>query len=448
MCCLWLPLLTLAAARVMQVQDAPVVTAPAAPRVETPESAKYGMEDVKSFVRQIPGEVQSYWRRGKKGTGALLANRRKANVLRQDALKRGGLSALSYPDLQVLQKSGEDVGKAVKSGLLFWFAPQLFYLYLFSNPKSLPSSFETPEGRERRYSALARVRTPATFELLSTLEEHAAAGPPRSIFSFDILPKKGAKAAAEAESARATEVLTARSKARALEKLRSVTATPGPEAKAYEPLAKIQRRVDKLRAKDSKAAAMKVVPTGAGKVSLLGVSPPVLKAACRLIGSSGPQPNVLRRAALGTHLERLVLEDAALAKHGLGALDRDELLEACLDRGLGSPAASDKRLRQLLGEWVSLTRRFAGDAEPHRLRLAALAVCATSSVREQDAGALPQLVYTTPQPAKVRNEVLKTALSAAMLAGAQNAMRTRSSDESEPPESWQQAPPEDAWQVP
>jgi len=448
MCCLWLPLLALAAARVPEVHGAPVVTAPRAPRLKRPVSARYGVE---GYVRQIPGEVRSLWRRGKKGAGDLLANRKKASELRTGALKRGGLPALSYPDLKVLDKSGEDSGTALRNGLTFLFAPRFFFLNLLCNPnaKALPSSFETPEGRERRYSALARARTPATFELLTKLEDNAAAGPP------SLLPKKGAKAAAEAESARATRVLTARSKARALKELRSVTATPGPSAKAYEPLAKIQQRVEKLRAKNAKnaknakKASLKMVPTGAGKASLLGVSPPVLKAACRLIGSSGPQPGVMRRTALGTHLERLVREDAALAKHGLGKLGRDELLEACLDRGLGSTAASDKRLRQLLGEWVSLMRRFGGGAEPHRLRLAAMAVCATSSVRE-DTNALPQLVYAKPAPvlaqstrlAPVWENVLKAAVGAAIFAGAQTTMPTHSSAGSELSESVSE--PEDA----
>lgn len=143
--------------------------------------------------------------------------------------------------------------------------------------------------------------------------------------------------------------------------------------------------------------------SGAGKVALLGISPPALKAGCKLIGVSGPQPGVLRRSALGKHLEQLVEEDGVLRRTGVGALTHVQLTEACLDRGFGSSALSAAQLRALLGTWLRVvdSRRpgaaaAAGvDLEPHRLRLAAMAAMAASSVRDERESLvmLPRLLY-------------------------------------------------------
>ena len=138
------------------------------------------------------------------------------------------------------------------------------------------------------------------------------------------------------------------------------------------------------------------------KVALLGISPPCLKAGCKLIGSCGWQPGVLRRAALGKHLEMLVAEDAVLEARGSKSLTRPQLIEACLDRGFGSDACSDAQLRSLLDEWLRVHAHAAAAAkaagtplEPHRLRLAAMAACAAASVRSerQSLSVLPRLVY-------------------------------------------------------
>ena len=105
---------------------------------------------------------------------------------------------------------------------------------------------------------------------------------------------------------------------------------------------------------------------------------PALKAGCALVGVSGPLPGPLRRATLRKHLANLIDEDASLARNSssIGRLTRDQLLEACADRGLGGSRVRDSELRRELRQWLALVgaKGYASDAvEPHRLRLAALA---------------------------------------------------------------------------
>ena len=147
--------------------------------------------------------------------------------------------------------------------------------------------------------------------------------------------------------------------------------------------------------------------TGTGKVALLGISAPALKAGCKLIGVSGPQPGFLRRQALGKHLEQLVAEDAVLRRTGTASLSREQLTEACLDRGFGSAALSDAQLRARLDGWLGVLGARKGGAgagaaagspplEPHRLRLAAMAAMASTSARDERESLmqLPRLLYT------------------------------------------------------
>ena len=86
--------------------------------------------------------------------------------------------------------------------------------------------------------------------------------------------------------------------------------------------------------------------------------------------------------------------------------EREDLLEACLDRGFGSTALSDDQLRRQLNEWLELVRSrgdaaagasaAGGEFEPHRLRLAAMSACATAAIRREadSMSVLPRLVYS------------------------------------------------------
>ena len=101
----------------------------------------------------------------------------------------------------------------------------------------------------------------------------------------------------------------------------------------------------------------------------------------------------------GVSEEQLVEADEVLAANGVATLSREQLTEACLDRGFGSDLLTDAELRQRLEAWLQLVRprnapKNAPTYEPHRLRLAAMAACAAASVRDEreSLSTLPRLL--------------------------------------------------------
>ena len=346
------------------------------------------------FVRGIPGMVKSNWQQFRSGTSLMWQNGKAASAVKKRVRLNG--DALAYSELQLLRKNGEDTGKLMQAGFVWIFVPELFPALLYFYPRALPSTFESEAGRTKRHATLTRLRTVACLELLGTLEEQAATR---------TTGRKGKAAANAVETAERT--LRAGSAGRALTYVQVIAKPPEAGEKGYEELAKIQKRISQRAAKAAKKS--RSPPTkagqvsGAGKVALLGISQPCLKAGCKLIGASGPQPGPLRRAALGKHLELLVEEDAVLAASGTSSLSRAQLTEACLDRGFGSDAMNDAQLRSRLNAWLGLVgSRAAGKAaacgealEPHRLRLAAMAACAATSVRSEreSMSVLPRLLY-------------------------------------------------------
>ena len=173
---------------------------------------------------------------------------------------------------------------------------QLLYFY----PRALPSTFESAEGRDKRQTSIARMRTAAALQLLMTLEEQAAG--------------KGKKALAAARYCEmAEQLLRAGSTKRALAYVQGCAQEPTDDEASHKALAKIATREAKRGAKARGARQVRVGKvTGAGKVALNGLSQPALKAGCKLIGVSGPQPGPMRRGALGRHLEQLIEEDRVL----------------------------------------------------------------------------------------------------------------------------------------
>lgn len=354
------------------------------------------VQDLKASMSNMPAMIRDNVKRFQVGTKQMWLNGKAAGVVRR-RVERGG-EALSYAELQLLRRSGEDTFKLLRAGAMWLVAPELFPVLLYFYPRALPSTFETETDRERRRGTLARMRTAAALELLSTLEEQKATN-------------TGRKALAAAEQCEAAELLLrAKSSSHALAFVQGRARALAPEAKIYKHYNRIaEREAQKRRPrKDGKVPEVSVgQSSGLGKAALMGLSQPVLKAGCKLIGVSGPQPGMFRRGALGAHLEGLALEDSILAAQGTSVLGREELVEACLDRGFGSTALNDAQLRRLLDEWLHLVRSRGDVAvaggegvqgalfEPHRLRLAAMAACATAAVRREadSMSVLPRLVY-------------------------------------------------------
>lgn len=348
--------------------------------------------NVGTAIKSLPKTIKTSLSQFKQGTGQMWRNSKEASAIRKrvaqlSPVPAGPADALTYGELVLLRKAGEDTMKLLQAGAVWLFVPELFPAMLYFYPRALPSTFESEQGREKRHGTLARMRTRSAFELLATLEEQAAG--------------KGSKAIAAASMAVTAEsLLRAKDANKALAYLQPSAVVPSEGDKAYKGLAKVNERDAKRRAKGSGKLRVGEV-RGAGKQALNGIPQPVLKAGCKLIGVSGPQPGPLRRATLGKHLEHLVEEDEVLSVVGVESLSREQLAEACLDRGFGSDQLSDAELRARLDAWLKLvsarTHGKGGSTmyEPHRLRLAAMAACATTSVRNEreSLSTLPRLLF-------------------------------------------------------
>lgn len=324
-------------------------------------AAQFDDFDLGKTVRGFPAACKTNFARFRTGTGQMWVNHKAANVVKRSVKKEGHL--LSYGELQLIRHAGEDASKLLQASVLWLFAPELLPALLYFNPKALPSTFETEKGREKRHASMVRMRGATVVELLGRLEDNAAG--------------TGKKALASAGYCADAEVM--------------LRARGAPQT-----LAPVEGFLTPEPAEPAKGRPRPARKKGAGKLTLKGLPPPLLKACCKLIGASGPQPGPMRRAALGKHLEHLVEEDAVLARVGTASLTRAELLEACIDRGFGAPTLDDKRLRSLLDEWLGLVHESNGLAgEPHRVRLAAMGYCALASSRRRDEASnkLPRMLY-------------------------------------------------------
>lgn len=201
----------------------------------------------KAFVASVPGMVRSNLRIFRQGVGQMWENGKSAKAVRLSTRKDG--HALTYAELQLLRRAGEDTRKLVQAGALWLFAPELFPVLLYFYPRALPSTFETDKGREKRLGTLARMRTTSALEFLATLENQAAGE-----------GRKALMASTQCETAE--QLLRARSVGRALAYVQSSAVEPSPDEKSF---AELERAKTKRKGK------------GAGKIALNGIPQPALK---------------------------------------------------------------------------------------------------------------------------------------------------------------------------
>jgi len=314
--------------------------------------------DLGATIKGLPGAMRSNFRQFKVGTRQMWLNGKAAGVVNK-RVKAGG-APVSYNELQLLRKSGEDTTKLVQAGIVWLVAPELIPAMLYFYPRALPSTFESERGAERRHATLCRARATATLQLLAKLEDDAAGN-----------GRKAKRAAAQ--RLLAMQMLTSRGTGGAVVPMQPFLDAAPPAKKP---------RKGKARATE----ALKPLPGS------------LLKTGCRLIGLSGPLPGPIRRGSLAGHLDQLVEEDAVLRRTSLATLSRTELLEACLDRAIARPDATEAQLRSHLATWLQLVNPKPTPslpaADPYRLRLAVMAASAITSTRTAPEVALPRLLFS------------------------------------------------------
>ena len=120
-------------------------------------------------IKGLPTTIKNSFRQFKAGTGQMWRNGKEASAIRkrvatlQPPAKSAG-DALSFSELVLLRKAGEDTLKLVQAGAVWLFIPELFPALLYFYPRALPSTFESEAGRTKRHGTLARMRTRSAVE--------------------------------------------------------------------------------------------------------------------------------------------------------------------------------------------------------------------------------------------------------------------------------------------
>ena len=124
-------------------------------------------------------------------------------------------------------------------------------------------------------------------------------------------------------------------------------------------------------------------------------------------------PGFLLKFQIKMHLEKILDVDQQVSAIGVGSLaslPRNDLLELCMDRGLGDPTWSAPQLVQGASSYYGRLRELEAAVKlppgfavcPYRARLALLAVNSVSSVRSiAVTGDLTRKLYTGPQTVRL-----------------------------------------------
>ena len=267
-------------------------------------------------------------------TKALVNEQKAANKIRKR--RKDGVNLL-YPEWDRLENANNDIGKCFSVLWLALYAKLYTPLALYFYPGMLPSTYETPVTRARRFADGEKRRKQALEKMLDAFDKAA-------------LDKKKARTPADIS----------------LEHVNCLQGVLGAS---------------------SKKAALRIALNAEGE-ELPSVA---LKAASRALdGPYGWLPRWMHRGHVRKGMERLVDGDAALRRSEIDALPVECLESACAARSLLRPSSDE--MRSGLKEWLALCDRTdsEGDgAEAKRARLALLAVNTAASVRARAPKAQP-----------------------------------------------------------
>lgn len=333
-----------------------------------PELVAYNTAEIKAGIQSVPGMVKGGLSRFRTGVSGMWRNYGEAGRIRK-RVKKTGVPA-TYSEVVLMRRSGEDASKFLQVAVLFLFAPELIPASLYFFPRIVPSTFETDDGRVKRFQSMGRQRNKALLSMLAYIEEEGAK-------NYTPLAFLKSPAVKQTEADTQTELATAMLKG-------------GSEVDAMRPLTPYM-----LEAAALKPSARRKQQ----KATIKGLPGPVLKAACGFVGLSRPGAFGLRRGALRKHLETLEAEDNALLAGGVRDLSEAELREACCDRAMGA-VGSAAQLRRQLDSWLRLVDQVvlvqgeAVEPEPMRLRLAAMAAFSVTITRKGHDCALPRMLFS------------------------------------------------------
>ena len=249
-------------------------------------------------------------------------------------------SPLTFAETQFLKTGVDDRWKLFTLGLYYNFSPEmvLFITVIPSFwPRLMPSMFQLEKTFIENWEDSARRRVVASVEGIKALDEQ--------YLRMKRVGRTGKKTAAmervEGAMTGLRAAMSAKSKDDAVKEFLPILQTEGKKE---------------------------------GALDLGSLPKPLVKAVSRCVGIEGfLLPGFMRRGKLKEHLRHVKKGDVALFAAGAGEavqeVPRNLLLQACSDRGIGSPDMPESFLRDSLTEYLKVVGSYEGQADGNRMRL-------------------------------------------------------------------------------
>jgi len=324
-----------------------------------------------AFLDQQREQLGQYfsemWQRTRAGFSGIWHNWGEVREINEKRKK--GLQ-VSMSDVCLLHREKKDTAKLIRMLAIYAVSPSILPYYLIFWPGALPSTFDLPKHRDRKYEELAAARIAGLLTGIVDLEKEC---------ENDKNPES------------AKQALTVKSGA-----LKALGA--GSWRKAFDSTAKwVFYNATALGDKKQHRADFGDVP------------PALIKgAAIAMNAGFSFLPAFVLKFPIKGHISDVISADEELSKQGekgVAELSKHDLLDLCLERGIGHPTWSRQQLQTGILKWSKqideLSKTLPApdkDSEwkvcPYRLRLALMGLHAVSSAREISEGELTRAIYT------------------------------------------------------
>lgn len=341
---------------------------PSLAQVQPPQLAFAAGEFLENQKNQMGQFFSEGWTRTKQGFSLLWKN---WNVVREVQSRKSKGDEISLNEFCMVARNKKDTGKLIRAIGVYAMSPSLLPYYLIFWPGALPSTFDLPKHQESKYVEAVACRVDGLLTGLMGLDK-------------ETLDEKNPAGAAQA----------------LVIKEQGVKALSSGSWKAAMQLVKPWLYYNQTALGEGKEP----------RANLEGLPPSLVKGAALATGGGlGWLPAFILKFPLKSHLVSLIEGDAEMAKPGLAGkvadLSRHDLLDLCLERGLGHPQWPRPKLQQSLLDYAAnlddlystlRATRPSPDMEvdPFRVRLALFGLDCAMSARVLAAGELTRSLYT------------------------------------------------------
>ena len=289
---------------------------PSLAQVQPPQLAFAAGEFLENQKNQMGQFFSEGWTRTKQGFSLLWKN---WNVVREVQSRKSKGDEISLNEFCMVARNKKDTGKLIRAIGVYAMSPSLLPYYLIFWPGALPSTFDLPKHQESKYVEAVACRVDGLLTGLMGLDK-------------ETLDEKNPAGAAQA----------------LVIKEQGVKALSSGSWKAAMQLVKPWLYYNQTALGEGKEP----------RANLEGLPPSLVKGAALATGGGlGWLPAFILKFPLKSHLVSLIEGDAEMAKPGLAGkvadLSRHDLLDLCLERGLGHPQWPRPKLQQSLLDYAA-----------------------------------------------------------------------------------------------